>query len=114
MRTFSGETFGISSDSLSGDDMFLCRRRTEFSVSFFGVANRQTRMDAARAALDALMGGDRNLAREEKANYSRKFTEPHICKNYLCGFCPYDLFVNTKSALGTSCVFKVLTVARYL
>ena len=29
-----------------------------------------------------------------------KFTDERVCKNYLCGMCPYDLFANTKYDMG--------------
>lgn len=57
-------------------------------------------IDAQRAMLDALMGRDRNLGDEEKKNIKRHFSDAEICKYYLCGLCPYQLFKNTKSDLG--------------
>ncbi|OAV96083.1 hypothetical protein PTTG_02108 [Puccinia triticina 1-1 BBBD Race 1] len=29
-----------------------------------------------------------------------KFTDPKVCRSYLCGACPHDLFTNTKMDLG--------------
>ncbi|KAI8818283.1 uncharacterized protein EV422DRAFT_537920 [Fimicolochytrium jonesii] len=29
-----------------------------------------------------------------------KFTDPQVCKDYLCGLCPHDLFTNTKMDIG--------------
>lgn len=58
-------------------------------------------LDAQRAMLDALMGRDRNLGDEEKKNIKRHFSDEEICKFYLCGLCPYQLFKNTKSDLGS-------------
>ena len=56
--------------------------------------------DYARKLLDELMPG-RNLERQAEMH----FWDENICKDYLAGFCPKDLFVNTKSDLG---MFRVL------
>lgn len=63
------------------------------------VAQKNFGMDSQRALLDALMGSDRNLAKNEKAK-KRNFYDHDVCKYYICGFCPHELFVNTKAALG--------------
>lgn len=55
-------------------------------------------MDQQRALLDMLMGKDRDLDETEKR--VRHWDDPDICQNYICGFCPHDLFRNTKSDLG--------------
>jgi len=55
-----------------------------------------------RSALDELMGADRDLLPTEKRKTPTHFSEPNICKLYLCGLCPHFLFTNTKSDLGTS------------
>jgi len=57
-------------------------------------------MDANRALLDELMGADRNMLSEEKKRNRRNFFDENVCKYFLCGFCPHDLFTNTKSDLG--------------
>jgi len=57
-------------------------------------------MDAFRAQLDELMGKDRNLLPHEKNARGHHFSDPDICKHYICGFCPSELFTNTKSDLG--------------
>jgi hypothetical protein len=58
-------------------------------------------MDANRALLDELMGIDRNLVTEEKSKVrGRHFSDENICKLFIQGFCPNDLFTNTKSDLG--------------
>ncbi len=63
--------------------------------------NQTTNMaDAMRALLDELMGPDRNLGQNEKNHNRRNFNDDTVCKYYLCGFCPHDLFTNTKSDLG--------------
>jgi len=50
--------------------------------------------------LDELMGKDRNLLPAERQNRGLHFTDPEVCKYFICGFCPNELFVNTKSDLG--------------
>jgi len=45
-----------------------------------------------------LMGSDRDAKPEERR--VRKFTDSDICRNYLIGLCPHDLFKNTKMDLG--------------
>eukprot|EP01104_Vermistella_antarctica_P011329 TRINITY_DN3155_c0_g1_i1.p1 TRINITY_DN3155_c0_g1~~TRINITY_DN3155_c0_g1_i1.p1 ORF type:complete len:318 (+),score=38.55 TRINITY_DN3155_c0_g1_i1:134-1087(+) len=49
-----------------------------------------------RALLDALMGADR----DGDSSRVKAFTDDDVCKNYLCGLCPHDLFTNTKQDLG--------------
>jgi hypothetical protein len=57
--------------------------------------------DATRALLDELMGADRNLVSAEKSKVRGKhFSDENICKLFIQGFCPNDLFTNTKSDLG--------------
>jgi len=55
-------------------------------------------MDDFRKQLDALMGSNRNGDRP--SSKAGDFTEPNICKYFLCGLCPYELFMNTKMDLG--------------
>jgi len=57
-------------------------------------------IDATRALLDELMGRDRNLLPDEKTNTEMRFDDEQVCKYYICGFCPHNLFTNTKSDLG--------------
>jgi len=58
-------------------------------------------MDDVKSLLNKLMGSDRDLLPDEKRNKpSRHFSEREVCKYYICGFCPHDLFVNTRSDLG--------------
>ncbi|TMW60816.1 hypothetical protein Poli38472_000858 [Pythium oligandrum] len=55
-------------------------------------------MDAQRALLDELMGRNRDGDKpEEEIN---DFRDSRVCKRYLCGLCPHDLFQNTKMDLG--------------
>jgi len=51
------------------------------------------------AMLDELMGRDRNLAPDDKQR-GITWDDRRVCKYYLCGLCPHDLFTNTKSDLG--------------
>ena len=46
------------------------------------------------------MGIDRNRALDEMPTRKRHWSDDDTCPYYLCGYCPYDLFVNTKSDLG--------------
>jgi len=57
-------------------------------------------VDSTRALLDELMGKDRNVLPSERQNKAVHFSDPDICKFYICGFCPSELFTNTKSDLG--------------
>ncbi|XP_064423596.1 luc7-like protein 3 isoform X3 [Latimeria chalumnae] len=56
-------------------------------------------MLSAAQLLDELMGRDRNLAPDEKRSNVR-WDHESVCKHYLCGFCPAELFTNTRSDLG--------------
>jgi len=53
-------------------------------------------MDEMRKQLDALMGTDRNGDVIGK----KSFTDPDVCKYYMAGLCPRDLFINTKMDVG--------------
>lgn len=60
-------------------------------------------MDEMRAILDQLMGSDRNLSVQEKEKHKpkkRHFTDPDVCKYYICGFCPCEEFRRTKNDCG--------------
>ncbi|XP_016391991.1 luc7-like protein 3 [Sinocyclocheilus rhinocerous] len=56
-------------------------------------------MLSAAQLLDELMGRDRNLAPDEK-RCNVRWDHETVCKYYLCGFCPAELFTNTRSDLG--------------
>nr|CAI9701541.1 unnamed protein product [Rangifer tarandus platyrhynchus] len=56
-------------------------------------------MISAAQLLDELMGRDRNLAPDEKRS-NVQWDHESVCKYYLCGFCPAELFTNTRSDLG--------------
>lgn len=66
------------------------------------------------AMLDELMGRDRNLLPSEAKEYH--FYDDDVCKYYLVGLCPHDLFVNTKNHLGTvhNCRDFLLSLAFFL
>ena len=49
--------------------------------------------------LDELMGKNRNAGPGARMNALR-FDDDDVCKFALCGFCPHDLFVNTRADLG--------------
>jgi hypothetical protein len=45
----------------------------------------------------------RNLTEEEKKGHKElKWDDPDVCGPYMVRFCPHDLFINTKSNLGTA------------
>ncbi|CCD65340.1 Luc7-like protein 3 [Caenorhabditis elegans] len=54
--------------------------------------------NAMAAMLDELMGPKRNveLGKDTKVT----FDDPDICPYFLVGFCPHDMFINTKADLG--------------
>ncbi|KAK3740687.1 hypothetical protein QZH41_019062, partial [Actinostola sp. cb2023] len=56
-------------------------------------------MLSAAAMLDELMGTDRDLAPDQKGK-STHWSDQQVCKYHLCGFCPSELFINTRSDLG--------------
>ncbi|CAK8689314.1 unnamed protein product [Clavelina lepadiformis] len=56
-------------------------------------------MTALSAMLDELMGKNRNAAPNEKTN-EMHWSDEEVCKHFLCGFCPAELFTNTRSDLG--------------
>eukprot|EP00262_Sarcandra_glabra_P002938 TRINITY_DN13357_c0_g3_i2.p1 TRINITY_DN13357_c0_g3~~TRINITY_DN13357_c0_g3_i2.p1 ORF type:complete len:367 (+),score=95.79 TRINITY_DN13357_c0_g3_i2:366-1466(+) len=59
-------------------------------------------MDAQRALLDELMGAARNLTEEEKKDFREIcWDDKEVCGFYMVRFCPHDLFVNTRSDLGS-------------
>eukprot|EP01132_Coremiostelium_polycephalum_P002785 gene2785-3460_t len=51
-------------------------------------------MDAIRAQLDEFLGKDRDLLPKDRVKTENHFTDPDICKYYLCGLCPNELFTN--------------------
>jgi len=61
---------------------------------------KPSEMDEQRKLLDELMGQERNLNEDEKLHRQKHFSDPDVCKYYICGLSPYNLFKNTKSDLG--------------
>eukprot|EP01114_Cavostelium_apophysatum_P020685 TRINITY_DN69_c1_g1_i1.p1 TRINITY_DN69_c1_g1~~TRINITY_DN69_c1_g1_i1.p1 ORF type:complete len:356 (+),score=80.64 TRINITY_DN69_c1_g1_i1:97-1164(+) len=59
-------------------------------------SSTESSMDEFRKQLDALMGSNRNGDQGQR----KHFTDPDICKWYLAGTCPHELFTNTKADLG--------------
>uniref|UniRef100_A0A915JVQ5 Luc7-like protein 3 n=1 Tax=Romanomermis culicivorax TaxID=13658 RepID=A0A915JVQ5_ROMCU len=51
------------------------------------------------AMLDELMGRNRN-ANPGEAKKEPKWDDPDICPYFLAGYCPHEMFVNTKADLG--------------
>lgn len=45
-------------------------------------------------------GGGSGGGRGSKKSSMLHVTDPKICRSFLCGICPHDLFVNTKQDLG--------------
>lgn len=56
-------------------------------------------VDAFAKMLDGLMGPDRNAIPKPKSKAAKDFTDPEICKFFLCGACPYELFNSTVCSL---------------
>lgn len=55
-----------------------------------------------RSMLDELMGKERDVPLEKRSGKGLRYHDPEICKYALAGLCPYGLFKNTKSDLGTA------------
>lgn len=55
--------------------------------------------EVQRVALERLMGpeGASKLTVMGAADADLKFTDAKVCRNFLCGTCPHDLFSNTVS-----------------
>ena len=62
--------------------------------------NAANMVDAMRAALDELMGKERNVPLSQRSTKSVRWDDKAVCKYQLCGLCPSRLFKNTKSDLG--------------
>ncbi|XP_065839368.1 luc7-like protein 3 isoform X2 [Oscarella lobularis] len=56
----------------------------------------------ASKLLDELMGKNRNLGSSErdKIDLEISWSDSKVCKHFLCGFCPNEMFTNTKADLG--------------
>jgi LUC7 N_terminus len=55
-------------------------------------------LDSQRDLLDSLMGVNRNNDRDEDS--VNDLYDDRLCKFYLQGICPHDMFVNTKMDCG--------------
>lgn len=50
----------------------------------------------AAMLLDQLMGTTRNALPGENVK-ELNWSDEEVCKNFICGFCPSELFINTKA-----------------
>jgi hypothetical protein len=55
--------------------------------------------DSQRALLDSLMGINRNQDREQ--DEVKDWRDKRVCKAFLSGLCPHELFGNTKADMGS-------------
>jgi len=55
-------------------------------------------MEDARALLDSMMGAGRNSKLKDRK--ARSFTDDDICRKFMLGLCPHELFKNTKMDIG--------------
>ena len=58
----------------------------------------KSEMDSQRELLDSLMGINRNNDRENEE--ISDYRDERVCKFYLVGMCPHEMFVNTKMDCG--------------
>ena len=63
-------------------------------------------MEGLRKALDNLMGKDRNLPLHEQLIKKKHFDDPIVCKFFLIGFCPHELFTHVKSSNIGECHYR--------
>ena len=63
-------------------------------------------MEGLRKALDNLMGKDRNLPIKEQILKKKHFNDPDVCKFFLIGFCPHELFTYVKSSSIGECHYR--------
>jgi len=56
-------------------------------------------MDEQRALLDQLMGLNRN--NDQKKKELDDYTDDKVCKFHLSGYCPHEMFINTKVDCGS-------------
>lgn len=69
--------------------------------------------DSVRAQLDKLLGPDRNgpLAATKVNKQPPDYRDSNICKHFLLGFCPNDLYIKQRSEPG-SCRFEHVEAAK--
>ena len=46
------------------------------------------------------MGVDRNLTEDDTPTRKVRWDDEEVCQYFIAGFCPNELFLNTKSDLG--------------
>ena len=63
-------------------------------------------MEGLRKTLDNLMGKDRNLPIKEQILKKKHFDDPDVCKFFLIGFCPHELFTYVKSSNIGECHYR--------
>lgn len=63
-------------------------------------------MEGLRKTLDNLMGKDRNLPLKEQILKKKHFDDPDVCKFFLIGFCPHELFTYVKSSNIGECHYR--------
>ena len=63
-------------------------------------------MEGLRKALDNLMGKNRNLPLHEQLIRKKHFDDPDVCKFFLIGFCPHELFMYVKSSNIGECHYR--------
>ena len=63
-------------------------------------------MEGLRKALDNLMGKNRNLPINEQIMRKKHFDDPDVCKFFLIGFCPHELFMHVKSSNIGECHYR--------
>lgn len=57
----------------------------------------------------------RNMTEDERKGYREiKWDDREVCGPFMVRFCPHDLFVNTKSNLGTLFLFPGDLIYHYL
>jgi len=64
------------------------------------------KMEGLRKTLDNLMGKDRNLPLREQILKKKHFDDPDVCKFFLIGFCPHELFTYVKSSNIGECHYR--------
>ncbi|KAF3539938.1 hypothetical protein F2Q69_00018954, partial [Brassica cretica] len=75
---------------------------TQYSISVrredrLAIQRGKTKMDAMRKQLDVLMGANRN---GDVTEVNRKYYDRDVCRLYLSGLCPHELFQLTKMDMG--------------
>ena len=59
--------------------------------------------------MDQLMGTTRDLSELQRKDVKvLRFSDHDVCKNYLCGLCPYVAFAATKSDMVSVCLFLLV------